>query len=78
MPTIEDLKRIAEIEFADILTNTYRIDYKLRIVFNDKSFLDAFLYRKDYRTDLVFTGSAWTNRGHFIGMVIFLTGGGGR
>jgi hypothetical protein len=43
MPTIEDLRRIAEIEFADIITNTYQIDYKLRILFIDKSFLDAFV-----------------------------------
>jgi len=43
MPGVEDLRKIAEIEFADIITDTYQIDYKLRIVFIDKSFLDAFL-----------------------------------
>ncbi len=46
MSTIENLKRIAEIEFADIVKNTYEIDYKLRVVFINGSFLDAFLSQK--------------------------------
>jgi len=46
MPTIEDLKRIAEIEFADIVKNIYQIEYKLRIIFIDNSFLDAFLSQR--------------------------------
>lgn len=46
MPTIEDLRRIAEIEFADIVNHTYQIEYKLRIVFINKSFLDVFLSQR--------------------------------
>lgn len=46
MPAIEDLKRIAEIEFSDIVKYTNEIDYKLRVVFINGSFLDAFLSQK--------------------------------
>jgi hypothetical protein len=38
---IEDLKRIAEVEFADIVKDSFFIGYKLRIVLNDSSFIDV-------------------------------------
>lgn len=31
MSSIEDIKRIAEIEFADIVKTAFYVDYKLRI-----------------------------------------------
>ena len=46
MPTIDDLKRIAEIEFAEIVKNTYQIEYKLRIVLVNNSFIDVYLSQK--------------------------------
>jgi hypothetical protein len=41
MPSIHDLERIAEIEFADIVARTMFIDYKLRIFLTDSSFIDV-------------------------------------
>ncbi len=32
MPSIDDIKRIAEVEFADIVKSLYLIDSKLRII----------------------------------------------
>jgi hypothetical protein len=46
MPTVDEIKRIAEIEFADIVKNTYQIDYKLRIVLINNSFIDVYLSQK--------------------------------
>ena len=46
MPTIDDLKRIAEIEFTEIVKNTYQIDNKLRIVLINNSFIDVYLSQK--------------------------------
>ena len=43
MQTIDDFKRIAEVEFADIVKGTYRIDYKLRIALIDNSFIEVHL-----------------------------------
>lgn len=37
MPDIEDIKRIAEVEFSDIIKSTQRIDYKLRITLTNNS-----------------------------------------
>ncbi len=46
MPTIEDIKRIAEIEFADIIKNSYQVDYKLRIILINNSFIDVYLSQR--------------------------------
>ncbi len=43
MPAIEDIKRIAEIEFADIVKDSYQIDHKLRIILLNKSFIDVYM-----------------------------------
>jgi hypothetical protein len=43
MADLEDLKRIAEVEFADIVRTSMRIDYKMRIILIDNSFIDVFL-----------------------------------
>ena len=41
MPSVHDLERIAEIEFADIVVSTVFIDNKLRIFLTDSSFIDV-------------------------------------
>ena len=46
MPNLDDLKRIAEVEFADIVKNTYQVDYKLRIILFNNSFIDINLSQK--------------------------------
>jgi len=46
MSTLEDIKRIAEIEFADIIKNTYQLDYKLRLILINDSFIDVYLSQK--------------------------------
>jgi len=46
MAGLDDLKRIAEVEFADIVKASLRIDYKLRIILMDDSFIDVFLSEK--------------------------------
>jgi hypothetical protein len=46
MADLDDLKRIAEVEFADIVMASLRIDYKLRIILRDDSFIDVFLSEK--------------------------------
>lgn len=46
MPSIEDLKRIAEVEFAGIVSDTIIIDHKLRIFLIDNSFVDASLSQR--------------------------------
>ncbi|MCC6545496.1 MAG: hypothetical protein IT392_13545 [Nitrospirae bacterium] len=46
MAAIEDLKRIAEIEFSDIVKSTSQIDFKLRIILINNSFLDVYLSQK--------------------------------
>ncbi len=43
MADLEDLKRIAEVEFADIVRTSMSIDYKMRIILIDNSFIDVFL-----------------------------------
>jgi len=43
---INDLKRIAEIEFASIIKDTFFIGYKLRIILIDDSFVDVNLSTK--------------------------------
>lgn len=46
MPTIEDIKRIAEIEFSDIVNSTSHIDFKLRIILVNNSFMDVYLSQR--------------------------------
>lgn len=46
MIVLEDLKRIAEIEFSDIVENTDRIGTKLRVLLIDDSFIDVWLSQK--------------------------------
>jgi hypothetical protein len=46
MPAIDDFKRIAEVEFADIVKSTDRIDYKLRIALINNSFVDVHLSQR--------------------------------
>lgn len=46
MPTIDDIKRITEVEFADIVKSTYLIDYKLRIILINKGFVDVHLSQR--------------------------------
>jgi hypothetical protein len=46
MHALEDFRRIAEVEFADIVQSTMRIDYKIRMILVDNSFVDIFLSQK--------------------------------
>ena len=46
MVELEDIKRIAEIEFSDIVENTDRIGTKLRVLLIDDSFIDIWLSKK--------------------------------
>ena len=46
MTHIEKIKRIAEIEFADIVKSAYMVDFKLRIVLINNSFIDIHLSKK--------------------------------
>ena len=46
MATIDDLQRVAEVEFADIVKNTLFITYKLRVVLVDNSFIDVNISRR--------------------------------
>lgn len=46
MAEIEDIRRIAQIEFSDIVISTYQIDYKLRIVLKNNSFIDVSLSKR--------------------------------
>ncbi len=46
MAAIEDIKRIAEIEFFDIVKSTSQIDFKLRIILINNSFVDVYLSQK--------------------------------
>ncbi|HLG30215.1 MAG TPA: DUF6516 family protein [Candidatus Brocadiales bacterium] len=46
MPSIDDLRKIAEVEFADIVKDTLIIDHKLRIFLIDKGFIDVNLSQR--------------------------------
>jgi hypothetical protein len=46
MPSLDDIKRIAKVEFADIVKDIFYVDYKLRIVLINDSFLDVYLSQK--------------------------------
>ena len=46
MSTIDDLKMVAEVEFSNIVKDTFFVDYKLRIILVDDSFIDVNLSKK--------------------------------
>jgi len=46
MADLDGLKRIAEVEFASIVKDTIRMDFKLRVILLDNSFADIFLSEK--------------------------------
>ncbi|GJQ60167.1 MAG: hypothetical protein D8M57_14835 [Candidatus Scalindua sp. AMX11] len=46
MSIIDDLKRIAEVEYADIVKETLFIGYKLRIILVDNSFINVHLSQR--------------------------------
>ncbi|MCD6472907.1 hypothetical protein J7K55_07345 [Candidatus Aerophobetes bacterium] len=46
MVSLEELARIAEIEFSDIVDNTEKIDTKLRIILIKDGFVDVWLSKK--------------------------------
>lgn len=46
MATLDDLERIAAIEFADIVKGTDLQEFKLRVGLRDNSFVDVHLSRK--------------------------------
>ena len=46
MITLEDLRRIAEIEFNEIVQRSIMFESKLRIILKDNSFIDVYLSRK--------------------------------
>lgn len=46
MPSIDDLQRIAEVEFADIVRDTSIIDHKLRIFLSNNGFIDINLSQR--------------------------------
>jgi hypothetical protein len=43
MAHLNDLKRIAQVEFGDIVKSIHHLDYKIRILLIDNSFIDAHL-----------------------------------
>ena len=46
MGDIRDLERIARIEFADIVRSSQHIEFKLRIILTNHTFIDVYLSRK--------------------------------
>ena len=46
MPSIDDLRRIAEVEFADVVKDSVVIDHKLRIFLIKHGFIDVSLSQK--------------------------------
>jgi len=44
--SLDDLQRIAEIEFSDIVTDTQPLEEKLRLFLSDGSYIDLWLSRK--------------------------------
>ena len=46
MSPLEQLRRIAEVEFAEIVVQTDRLDSKLRILLTDTSFVDVWVSQK--------------------------------
>ena len=46
MASLNDLRRIAEVEFGDIVKATIRVDFKFRVILIDGSFIDVFLSKR--------------------------------
>lgn len=46
MPSIDDLRKIGEVEFADIVKDSMIIDHKLRIFLINNGFIDVSLSQK--------------------------------
>lgn len=46
MISLDDLKRIAEVEFSDIVEDTATVGVKLRVLLIDDSFIDIWLSQK--------------------------------
>ncbi len=46
MSIIEQIKRIAKVEFAGIVKYTYFIEYKLRIILINDSFIDVYISQR--------------------------------
>ncbi len=46
MPSIDDLRKIAEVEFGDIVKDSLIIDHKLRIFLINNGFIDVSLSQK--------------------------------
>jgi hypothetical protein len=46
MTTLDDLKRIAEVEFADIVKSCIAMDFKIRFILSDNSFIDVHLAQR--------------------------------
>jgi hypothetical protein len=44
--TVDDLRRIAEVEFADIVVDSQRLGEKVRLFVFDASYIDVWLSRK--------------------------------
>lgn len=45
MPDIDAVRRVAEVEFADIVKTTVMNEHKLRIILNQRGFVDANISR---------------------------------
>jgi hypothetical protein len=46
MPDILKIEKISKVEFADIVKSTHLIDFKLRIILMDNSFIDIHISQK--------------------------------
>ena len=46
MTSLDDLKRIAEVEFADIVKSCITMDFKIRFILFDDSFIDIHLSQR--------------------------------
>ena len=46
MSTLDKLRRLAEVEFVDIVKDTFLVTFKLRIILLDGSFIDVNLSKK--------------------------------
>jgi hypothetical protein len=68
MTSLDDLKRIAEVEFADIVKSCITMDFKIRFIL----FMTALLtstFLKDCLRNLVITGSAEIKLAHSTAMI---------
>lgn len=47
MANLEEIKRIAEVQFSDIVNTTFMIGQKLRIVLINNSYIDTYISKKN-------------------------------